>query len=207
MNRSLLFKWMWRFKTQPDALWVRIIKAIHDTNGYCDQPPHHGKSSTWTAYVHANLGVREDGKWAAKFITIGSKRGAENTQMEYLSQALNSVKLRDEPDRWIWELDVTGCFSVASRLALNKLPTKLNMSLRGMELSSISCPICNSNVESTEHLFFSCHVAWDITRKIFTWWGLLDTLFPSYQDWLLWINSLKIRKVVKDYLEATFLIT
>ncbi|GJV32300.1 RNA-directed DNA polymerase, eukaryota [Tanacetum coccineum] len=86
--------------------------------------------------------------------------GAENTQMEYLSQALNSVKLRDEPDRWIWELDVTGCFSVASvrryiedqmcvrrgsptrwlrlvpikvnvfawRLALNKLPTKLNMS-------------------------------------------------------------------------------
>lgn len=128
---------------------------------------------------------------------LNPRGGAESTQIELLSQAMNSVVIRDDPDRWIWPLDVTSCFSVASmrryikdqlcvhrgsptwwlrlvpikvnvfalRLALNKLPTKPNMSLRGMELSSISCPICNSYVESTEHLFFSCHVVRDITRK------------------------------------------
>ncbi|GJQ94994.1 RNA-directed DNA polymerase, eukaryota [Tanacetum coccineum] len=29
MNRALLFKWIWRFKALPEALWVSVIKAIH----------------------------------------------------------------------------------------------------------------------------------------------------------------------------------
>nr|GEV69514.1 RNA-directed DNA polymerase, eukaryota, reverse transcriptase zinc-binding domain protein [Tanacetum cinerariifolium] len=45
------------------------------------------------------------------------------------------------------------------RVRLDKLPTHLNLSLRGVEISSIMCPLCNSLVESTAHLFFTCHVA------------------------------------------------
>ncbi|GJS80903.1 retrotransposon protein, putative, ty1-copia subclass, partial [Tanacetum coccineum] len=29
MNHALLFKWIWRFKAHPEAMWVSIIKAIH----------------------------------------------------------------------------------------------------------------------------------------------------------------------------------
>nr|GEX38647.1 RNA-directed DNA polymerase, eukaryota, reverse transcriptase zinc-binding domain protein [Tanacetum cinerariifolium] len=47
----------------------------------------------------------------------------------------------------------------AWRVRLDKLPTRLNLSLRGVEISSIMCPLCNSSVESASHLFFTCHVA------------------------------------------------
>nr|GEX55668.1 hypothetical protein [Tanacetum cinerariifolium] len=36
INYALLFKWIWRFKVQPDAMWVSIIKAIHRRPGSLD---------------------------------------------------------------------------------------------------------------------------------------------------------------------------
>ncbi|PWA75224.1 hypothetical protein CTI12_AA244880 [Artemisia annua] len=36
MNCALLFKWIWRFKVQHDAMWVSIIKAIHGRSGRLD---------------------------------------------------------------------------------------------------------------------------------------------------------------------------
>ncbi|GKE79313.1 RNA-directed DNA polymerase, eukaryota, reverse transcriptase zinc-binding domain protein [Tanacetum coccineum] len=46
----------------------------------------------------------------------------------------------------------------AWRVRLDKLTTRLNLSLRGVEISSIMCPLCNSSVESASHLFF--HAMW-----------------------------------------------
>ncbi|GKE25298.1 RNA-directed DNA polymerase, eukaryota [Tanacetum coccineum] len=44
----------------------------------------------------------------------------------------------------------------AWRVCLDKLPTRANISLRGMDIPSIACPLCNSAVESTSHIFFVC---------------------------------------------------
>ncbi|GJR15799.1 hypothetical protein Tco_0798451 [Tanacetum coccineum] len=33
LNRALLFKWVWRFITQKELLWSRVIKAIHGEKG------------------------------------------------------------------------------------------------------------------------------------------------------------------------------
>nr|GEU96743.1 RNA-directed DNA polymerase, eukaryota, reverse transcriptase zinc-binding domain protein [Tanacetum cinerariifolium] len=52
------------------------------------------------------------------------------------------------------------------RVRLDKLPTRLNLSLRGVEISSITCPLCNSSVESASHLSFRCHVARIIWKKV-----------------------------------------
>ncbi|GJT70924.1 putative reverse transcriptase domain-containing protein, partial [Tanacetum coccineum] len=32
-NYALLFKWIWRFKNDPHALWVRVVKAIYGEDG------------------------------------------------------------------------------------------------------------------------------------------------------------------------------
>nr|GEW52588.1 zinc finger, AN1-type, zinc finger, A20-type [Tanacetum cinerariifolium] len=45
---------------------------------------------------------------------------------------------------------------LAWRVALNKLPTRFNMSLRGMEVSTMKCPVCRVGNETSDHLFFSC---------------------------------------------------
>ncbi|GJV58857.1 hypothetical protein Tco_1464957 [Tanacetum coccineum] len=60
---------------------------------------------------------------------------------------------RGNPTRWL-RLVTIKVNVFAWKLALKKLPTKLNMSLRGMKLLSISYSIINSYVGSMKHLFF-----------------------------------------------------
>ncbi|GKA39218.1 RNA-directed DNA polymerase, eukaryota, reverse transcriptase zinc-binding domain protein [Tanacetum coccineum] len=64
----------------------------------------------------------------------------------------------DVPTRWVKAVPIK-INVFAWRVRLDKLPTRLNLSLRGIEISSIMCPLCNSSVESASHLLFSCHVS------------------------------------------------
>ena len=45
------------------------------------------------------------------------------------------------------------------RLRLNRLPTKVNLDRRGIELGPVLCPMCGDDVETVNHIFFTCEVA------------------------------------------------
>ncbi|GKC52964.1 RNA-directed DNA polymerase, eukaryota, reverse transcriptase zinc-binding domain protein [Tanacetum coccineum] len=60
----------------------------------------------------------------------------------------------------------------AWKVSLDCLPTRLNLSRRGIDIPSILCPICNRVTESSRHLFFECHFAKDIFCKICRWWNV-----------------------------------
>ncbi|GJZ36598.1 RNA-directed DNA polymerase, eukaryota, partial [Tanacetum coccineum] len=63
------------------------------------------------------------------------------------------------------------------RLSLDRLPHRLNLSSRGMDIPAISCPSCNANVESANHVFFECDIATDIVKL-----GYLDgVIIPLFQ--------------------------
>ncbi|KAL4564114.1 hypothetical protein LXL04_028166 [Taraxacum kok-saghyz] len=44
VNFSLLSKWIWRFKMEEDALWVKIIKCLHGDKGHTDVT---NRESSW----------------------------------------------------------------------------------------------------------------------------------------------------------------
>ncbi|GJR89914.1 RNA-directed DNA polymerase, eukaryota, reverse transcriptase zinc-binding domain protein [Tanacetum coccineum] len=48
------------------------------------------------------------------------------------------------------------------RLFLDKLPTRINLSNRGMDIPCVLCPVCGSKVEPHNHLFFGCSLALDL---------------------------------------------
>ncbi|GJX47643.1 RNA-directed DNA polymerase, eukaryota, reverse transcriptase zinc-binding domain protein [Tanacetum coccineum] len=52
---------------------------------------------------------------------------------------------------------------------LDKLPTRFNLSLRGVVISSILCPLCSVSVKSTSHLFFSCSLARQVRSEVLCW--------------------------------------
>ncbi|GJX73998.1 RNA-directed DNA polymerase, eukaryota [Tanacetum coccineum] len=95
---------------------------------------------------------------------------------------------------------------LAWRVALNKLPTRFNMSLRGMEVSTMECPVCRVGNETSDHLFFSCSLAAAMISRLFKWWELPDMFFHSYHGWENWLDGLRLRKEVKEYLEATMFV-
>ncbi|GJY60951.1 RNA-directed DNA polymerase, eukaryota, reverse transcriptase zinc-binding domain protein [Tanacetum coccineum] len=52
------------------------------------------------------------------------------------------------------------------RLMLNKLPFRVNLDKKGIDVGSVLCPICQEDVETVNHTFFSCEMAKDL-------WALL----------------------------------
>ncbi|GJT85273.1 RNA-directed DNA polymerase, eukaryota [Tanacetum coccineum] len=46
------------------------------------------------------------------------------------------------------------------RLSLNKLPSRVNLDKKGIDVDSLLCPICNKDVEMVNHLFFSFLAIW-----------------------------------------------
>nr|GFA91436.1 RNA-directed DNA polymerase, eukaryota [Tanacetum cinerariifolium] len=66
--------------------------------------------------------------------------------------------------RWIKEVPIK--INVhAWKVKLDCLPTRLNISRRGMDIDSILCSMCDKAVESSRHLFFNCPVSKEAFAK------------------------------------------
>nr|GEV65611.1 RNA-directed DNA polymerase, eukaryota, reverse transcriptase zinc-binding domain protein [Tanacetum cinerariifolium] len=58
------------------------------------------------------------------------------------------------------------------------------------------------SVESTLHLFFSSHLARQLMLKVARWWELKIRDFISCDDWLGWLNNLRVSKRFNDVFEG-----
>nr|GEY96951.1 RNA-directed DNA polymerase, eukaryota, reverse transcriptase zinc-binding domain protein [Tanacetum cinerariifolium] len=134
LNRALLFKWMWRFFNDKDALWSRFIRAVHDNSGGIETHSRVSYSSTWLSIVNEVNKMRNTGIDLLKYmkiqnLTVADKMahkdnafslrrqprdGVEMEQFRALSMVIEGVLLHDMVDRWKWTLEGSGEFSVAS---------------------------------------------------------------------------------------------
>ncbi|GJS91243.1 RNA-directed DNA polymerase, eukaryota, reverse transcriptase zinc-binding domain protein [Tanacetum coccineum] len=80
----------------------------------------------------------------------------------------------------------------AWKVRMDCLPTRLNISRRGIDIPSILCPVCGSVTESSSHLFFDCLVAKDNFRKICRWWEVDFMEVHTFDEWVSWIVNLRI---------------
>ncbi|GJU94484.1 RNA-directed DNA polymerase, eukaryota, reverse transcriptase zinc-binding domain protein [Tanacetum coccineum] len=147
--------------------------------------------------------------------------GVEQDQFDSLKAMVEGTSLVNIRDRWIWSLQSSGDFTVASirklideftlsevssstrwikavpikvnvlawKIKLDNLPTRLNISRRGMDIDSILCPTCGKAVESTRHIFFTCQIARDILHLITSWWNIPYMEVSSYEEWLIDLNK------------------
>ncbi|GKC33866.1 RNA-directed DNA polymerase, eukaryota, reverse transcriptase zinc-binding domain protein, partial [Tanacetum coccineum] len=69
------------------------------------------------------------------------------------------------------------------RLLLNKLPSRVNLDRRGIDVGSILCPICQDDVESVYHLYFSCEMAKDLWDLLAKWWELDIPVCANISEW------------------------
>ncbi|GKE46631.1 RNA-directed DNA polymerase, eukaryota, partial [Tanacetum coccineum] len=107
------------------------------------------------------------------------------------------------PTRWVNAMPIK-VNVLAWKVSLENLPTRLNLSIRGMKINSILCSICDAQVESTDHLMFSCSLASDMVRKVMNWWGIGYPELGSYVEWLSWFKQLRINSKAKKVFEGIF---
>ncbi|GJV12261.1 RNA-directed DNA polymerase, eukaryota, partial [Tanacetum coccineum] len=272
LNRALIFKWVWRFRTQGNSIWSRVIKALHGEEGNLGCPTNAKFPSNWSDIIRTlptlyNKGVDLLGflfqevifprlyaletvknisvadKMAQPSLDSSFKRnvrgGVEQVQMALLLSLLEGLILPNMIDRWTWLISRDGEFSVSSvknfiddkilgtvgsktqwckyvlikvnilswRVKLNNLPSRLNLSCRGLELHSILCPSCNLAVESTDHLFFSCSMMKGLYTSIAKWWDVSMPEFSSFEEWWEWFSNLRLSSKLKMLLEGVFYVT
>ncbi|GJT52544.1 RNA-directed DNA polymerase, eukaryota [Tanacetum coccineum] len=85
-----------------------------------------------------------------------------------------------------------------------RLPTRVNLSRRGVLLDSHLCPLCNAAMEDVQHVFFRCDVARVVLRKICRWWDLDWQEICSFSDWDAWFLSFRLSSRLKSILEGVF---
>ncbi|GKC55783.1 RNA-directed DNA polymerase, eukaryota [Tanacetum coccineum] len=119
--------------------------------------------------------------------------GVEQEQFDDLSALVHDVTLAPMSDRWNWALESSGEFSVAS--------------VKGIDIDSIMCVICDNGAETSSHLFFSCRMVRQIVRMITRWWDVPYVEVDSYEGWITWLVNLRLSSKHKQMLEGVFYVT
>nr|GEY18578.1 RNA-directed DNA polymerase, eukaryota [Tanacetum cinerariifolium] len=259
LNRSLMIKWIRRFFTQKESLWVKVISAIHGDNDKAESRCHAIGRSCWLSivnevrilknkgmnifdFMYLKLGNGDKVKfwtdhWFArgiikdicprlfalencKDIFVSAKmndnnlessfrrksRGdVEQVQMVSLVEAVSTINLVPMDDRWTWNLESSGEFLVASaRKKIDELrfPNIKDATRRGIDIQSLSCPICEIGVESSDHVFFKCHLVRDIGWKIARRWNRNYVEVNSYDEWKTWLTSCRMEAKLKQMFEG-----
>ncbi|GJR02266.1 RNA-directed DNA polymerase, eukaryota [Tanacetum coccineum] len=110
---------------------------------------------------------------------------------------------QNAPTRWVKCIPIkVNVF--AWRARRDRLPTRLNLSRRGVAVDSSLCPLCDIAVEDNHHVFFCCNLAKSVIRKICLWWDLDSHVFSSFSDWDGWFLFIRMSSSIKSILECVF---
>ncbi|GJV67471.1 putative RNA-directed DNA polymerase, eukaryota, reverse transcriptase zinc-binding domain protein [Tanacetum coccineum] len=93
------------------------------------------------------------------------------------------------------------------RFMIDRLPHRFNLSSRGIDISTIGCPSCNGNVETSNHIFFDCAVANDIWSNVRNWCVVTFPSCSSFDHWKVWFDSWHASKENKWRLSTIFAAT
>ncbi|XP_071739043.1 uncharacterized protein [Rutidosis leptorrhynchoides] len=58
------------------------------------------------------------------------------------------------------------------RLLKRRLPVRVELDKRGIDLHSVCCLLCDDNLESLDHTFIFCKFVMDVWERVYKWWGL-----------------------------------
>nr|GEU38658.1 RNA-directed DNA polymerase, eukaryota [Tanacetum cinerariifolium] len=185
----------------PKSCWMVIIQEMYDLSK---------NGIDLLKYLRIKLGNGENTAfWKDKWCPGGTLKdrnprgGCEQEQFEKVKELMKEVSLAPMSDRWTWELENTGDFSVALVMT-DSLPTRFNISRRGICIDSILCANCDTGVKTASHLFFSCCMARKVAKLITRWWNVSDEEFDSYVDWVAWLVSIRLPMKNKKMLEGVF---
>nr|GEX95053.1 hypothetical protein [Tanacetum cinerariifolium] len=150
LNVSLLFEWVWRFRTTSNSLWVNVIKDIHGHDGGIESG-RAGKlsHSPWNSIIRtvSHLQAKVIDLFALCGRSVGDGNSISFWGDNWFAQRINiedwSFVLRRPPrcgvewnqldeliqvtrdvvhsaDGWNWELDTTGYLVASARIHIDE---------------------------------------------------------------------------------------
>ncbi|GKC82071.1 RNA-directed DNA polymerase, eukaryota, partial [Tanacetum coccineum] len=182
LNRALLLKWYWRFLTK-DGSYDTLYKNLYATMSI---------SSVMAITPNAD-------RWVCDLTGDG------NFRVKEVRNFLDDLVLPSstESTRWVkWVPIKTNIFIWKARR--DCLPTRFNLSRKGVMLDSILCPLCDHAVETTQHVLFQCPIVRSVFHRICNWWELEGQDLESFSEWQSWFLSIRMSAGTKNLLDGVF---
>ncbi|GKB94370.1 RNA-directed DNA polymerase, eukaryota [Tanacetum coccineum] len=186
---------------------VDLEEAIHGDDGNVGGHVKSGAKSCWLDIVRETHALKtkdvslipmsDRWKWdleSSRDFSVASVRKIID------DKSLSDV---DSKTRWIKYVPIKVNVH-AWKVKTDSLPTRFNVSRRGIDIDSIMCVICDNGVETSILLFFYCCEIRQIVRKITRWWDVPYVEVESYEDWYNWLVNLRISSMHKQMFECVF---
>ncbi|GKB15075.1 RNA-directed DNA polymerase, eukaryota, reverse transcriptase zinc-binding domain protein, partial [Tanacetum coccineum] len=78
----------------------------------------------------------------------------------------------------------------------------VNLDRRDIDVGSILCPICLEDIETVNHIFFSCNMAKDLWSMFAIWWDIDIPVYANVSEWLEWLDDLAVSNKVRSYIDG-----
>ncbi|KAL4589976.1 hypothetical protein LXL04_002889 [Taraxacum kok-saghyz] len=149
--------------------------------------------------------------------------GVTAAQLEELNHRLLEVNCVDERDTWVWDLADDGLFSVAVTrnwiddkvlpvgghntrwfkiVPRKHLPTRELLTLRGIFIHTVACPMCGLEDETLMHVFGRCEVVEVLWRRVFSWMGISPMLVGNPHSMFEWVDNSSVNGNKKKVMET-----
>nr|GEX00272.1 reverse transcriptase domain-containing protein [Tanacetum cinerariifolium] len=178
---GILFKWISRFLSNSSDLWIKVIKDIYRENGDWNhvlrRPVRGGIESV--QFLKLNHLINDVMLSDQNDSWIWSIDISKGLFVALVRSLIDSCTLEVSPISTRWNRSIPIKVNIFLwGLLLNKLPTRVNLDRRSIDVHSILCLICQEDVE-TVIIFFSL-VKW--LRNCGLFWqngGILTSLFAQ----------------------------
>nr|GEV55862.1 RNA-directed DNA polymerase, eukaryota [Tanacetum cinerariifolium] len=88
------------------------------------------------------------------------------------------------------------------RALQDRLPTRWNLSRKGIDIASISCPVCDSGIETMYHTLWTYSLATTIWNRVLNWMELSSPILSNIQGLYGWLDALHTTSNKKDILKV-----
>ncbi|KAL4563807.1 hypothetical protein LXL04_027853 [Taraxacum kok-saghyz] len=93
------------------------------------------------------------------------------------------------------------------RIAKDRIPTRLNLCDRGIDLDMLLCPGCSTIGESANHLFAMCPEVVLIWHRIAMWWGVTVPMHMSISALIGWVDEVALSLYSKQSFDTVIIVT
>ncbi|GKA60514.1 RNA-directed DNA polymerase, eukaryota, reverse transcriptase zinc-binding domain protein, partial [Tanacetum coccineum] len=231
LNRALMCKWVWRFTTQKNLLWARVIKAIHGEDGKNGSGSKVGYKSIWSGIVQEMEILKTQGIDLYSFMQKKLGNGANTYFWDDLWRG--DMVLKQRYPR-LYALELNKKVDVTSKLSQESLLRSFRRAPRsGVEQSQLidlmtymegvilgastarwywalegsddfSVASVRKVIDDNRLPDVSSQTRWikAVPIKICRWWDVDFMEVRSFDDWKSWIANLRMPIKHKRLLEG-----
>nr|GEY47317.1 RNA-directed DNA polymerase, eukaryota, reverse transcriptase zinc-binding domain protein [Tanacetum cinerariifolium] len=126
-----------------------------------------------------------------------------NFTVKGMRNAITNTLMPSKPCPTRWNKLVLIKVNIASwRTENHRIPTKVNLDLRGIDLHSVRCSICDEDLETKEHLIVKCTLTKNTWLEIIKWWNIRDVHMDNLNDVFSLANHANLPPVLSNVFDA-----